>query len=287
MKFEWLLIMILIASCSSGQNALSRIPASRDSCVDLVNSIVRTNIQNDALEFNHFNVERDFDIYNSFFRFYETGSFDQTVVNLPSGTTWFDMGTGLGRVFDKGLNLKNPRIHGVGISYQRPDHYEEIKGIQNRFKYLHGDYVENMARDGKLKEWKGKSMLVTDLYGPLSYSEEIPLLLQIYLDLLAKDGTLMFNMMVEKNYSEGMNLITPTQSNIINGNKFGIVDWLKTIPGISVVEKAVIKKIGDIYFEEYISIKVVKQVEVVKVPNNLRLLKYEEGSPPNRQFNFD
>jgi len=49
-------------------------------------------------------VNRGFDHYNYYhFNFSTTGDLDKVVASLPAGSTWIDMGTGRGNVFNKGL----------------------------------------------------------------------------------------------------------------------------------------------------------------------------------------
>jgi hypothetical protein len=252
-------------------------------------------------------------MYSALFPFKNSERVEDTVQALPEGSVWVDMGAGQARALAEGLR-KNPKIaKGVAIAYKKP--FNAIKDpsgtsvlrrilsrvfepqrefvptkAADRFSYLHGDYVENMYRDGKLDDLKGNVDLITDVFGPVSYSENLPDVLQTYFDLLKQNGVLIVNLMLDVNYSgHGANFKQiPAQAKnqvftdrTIDRN--GVITWLKTIPGIEVIDESEVQGNG-IARERSAGIKIVKTAEDVIVPRTLKTEVYEAGSPPKRIF---
>jgi hypothetical protein len=266
--------------------SLSPSAQSQSICEEIFQPQARIEIQNENISRNFFNVSRGLKDYSLHFGFRNTLSIEQEIRLLRPGSTWIDMGAGQALALIEGLRL-NRGIKGVGIAYRNPGKQPWFsQGIRNRFQYISGDYVENLSRDGKLNSFVGQTDLITDLYGPLSYSEHFPDLLQIYFDLLKPGGELLFNLM--KSRSTGQNSITVNQVlNSGSGNVHAIVMWLKTIPGIEVSEVIDDSRQEAHLAESSIAIRIKKRRAVVTVPKTLETVTYISGSPPVRIFKFN
>ena len=243
----------------------------------------RVEIQNKNIAENNFNVSRGLKVYSLHFPFKKSAVLQLLVKALAPGSTWVDMGAGRARALNDGLKL-NPGLNGVAVSYKQPFDAATGESATGRFKYLDGDYVENMSRDGAFNHLRGRVQLITDLYGPLSYSEEIPELLQVYVDLLAKRGVAYLNIMTERIKILGKNESSIEMMNGVNGSKNGFVAWLKAIPGIEIVERARFVAGGAQSAEISEAIMIRKIADHVEVPRNLMSAEYISGSPPRRVF---
>ena len=245
---------------------------SQESCSAYFGHLEKTEINNDFLKNNIFEAARNLRHYSlGNLPFKNSRSVIEEIMSLREGSKLMDMGTGEARALVEAL-VANPKIEeGIGIAYERPFIIANLEKVAGRFRYLEGDYVENMARDGVLDKYFGKIDLIMDVYGPLSYSEKLPPLLQIYFDLLKPGGLLIFNIMTGRSTTPIMNS--------------GIMGWLSMIPGIELVEvnhgQAPTKGGG---FENFYSIKIKKASAKVVVPNNLETASYIPGNPPERTF---
>lgn len=256
-------------------------------------NFLRTEIRNEFIASNEFTVNRTLDVYSQHFPFKKTESLKKTVENLPKGSLWVDMGAGRAHALIDGLDL-NPNIsEGVAIACKKPQGAESGRDFPRRFRYLEGDFVENMGRDGKLDTLKGRVNLITDVFGPISYSEYLPPLLQIYFDLLRPNGLAVFNIMAERNFDKTntnqLYLVNdPLSVNpvLINGNQNadGIIAWLRTIPGIEIIEAAEYTLMSVEHWEKSYVIKIRKISNEVIIPQTLKTIKYEASSPPKRAF---
>ncbi len=227
------------------------------------------------LVLNSFNTSRGLSHYVE--RFTPTGSsFRNTLLDLPSGSIWLDSGTGQARALVEGLNSYPNIGQGIGIGYQRPDNFIHPSELGNRFSYLDGELIENMAKSGRLNHLMGKVNLITDLYGSLSYTKEFAEVLQVLVDLLAKDGKIFFH-------------LTRTKNSVIATHEAGssLLRWLESIPGLevtSLTHPATSKFENRSSFE---TILIRKTTEDVKVPTDLILKTYEDGTPPKRRHLWD
>ncbi len=238
-------------------------------------------IPNQYLSNNRFNTSRDLGEYWRNFSFSETESLRSITSHLSEGSTWIDMGAGHAKALKEGLFM-NPHINGVAIGFVKPKGYYEYPEISNRFTYMDGEFVENMYSRGRLSHLKNQTELITDYYGPLSYSENLPLLFQIYFDLLKPSGVLVFHFDATKPENQ-----TYFKSNSIRIQdrltEDGIIQWLRTIPGIQVIDA---KHTGRLSAHAQWAIKIKKINSDIVVPNTLITTKYTAGSPPKREFDF-
>ena len=232
------------------------------------------------LSANEFTVNRNLIHYEDTFSSKVLGlSFKQVLTSLPKKSTWIDMGTGKAYAILEGL-YENPHIKGVGIAYKKPNHRDFIKVIEGlvgqRFQYLEGEYVENMMSLGLLDKWKGKVKLITDVYGPLSYADNVSRIMQIYLDLVSKNGQLFFHISEHKT--------TLVKSGSVR--TFTLIDWFKSIKGIEVKvlnsHEGIYEKTGEEV--KVVSLQIIKTTKDVEVPQNLFLQSNEYGTPSRREY---
>ena len=270
--------------------ALGSASVRANECSDRLKNYVQ--IKNDRLVENRFTVTRDLAEYHLIFNFNSTASLENVQKNLKPGSVWFDMGAGGAIALMEGLQ-KYPNIsQGVAVAYQRPKNSISEPIRNERFLYLDGDYVENMALNGRLARWAYDTDLFTDVFGPISYSENLPQLFQIYFDLLKQDGVLYFNLMNQRNFVVNREGIVRTDTfksvnRVVKNGRIqadGILAWLNSIPGIEVEGTTRMSSGGSGQIEESISYKVRKIAADVVVPNTLITEYYKAGSPPERSF---
>lgn len=248
-------------------------------CDSHLSGTSRITTEDTFLKNNNFKVNRDLESYDNHFSFEKSLSFEKMVLTLPPGSTWIDMGAGKAVALVDGLN-RNPKIkEAVGIAYARPNGVERYNGPPERFRYLEGDYVENMARDQKLQDLNGRVTLISDLYGPFSYTREIVSLMQVYFNLLKPEGVLVFNVMVKRNHFNYA-LVPETEMNSIAELR----KWLSSIPGTEILDETEFRARSGTFFEDSIAFKIKKTATSVIVPNNIKTLEFESWSPPQRKF---
>lgn len=243
----------------------------------------RVEIQNAKIAGNKFFTSRNLHSYSNHLQFRETRNMYGLVRDLKKDELWVDMGAGQANALIEGLKV-NSQFKALGISYKIPDG-TDLSEYQDRLTYLDGDFVENMARDGILNPFVGKTSLITDVYGPISYSEHLPQLFQIYFDLLQVDGHLVFNLMTT---SSRAHIVTKKNVFIQNGveDEMSIYSWLKTIPGIEIVDASSFVANGT-ELEKSIGFKIRKVSKIVNVPNTLITEVYQEASPATRIFRLE
>lgn len=261
---------------------------------NLCQALFYRELDNYHVENNNYKTHRDLDNYNLMFPFTQTSSLTQQVKLLPPSAVWVDSGAGGLYALAQGLS-RNSFITGVGITYKLPKRVVDVTESGERLVVLEGDYIENMYAKGQLSAWKGRVDLLTDVFGPLSYTERLPLVLQVYLDLLRPGGQMVVNFPQQRNFSVvgyyNVPLDTPISVNAFmrGGRELpdGFIEWLKTIPGIKVEEVAESRNQIDMdFWEQELAIKITKLAPQVQVPENLRLINYMSDRPPVRSFEW-
>jgi hypothetical protein len=262
----------LISSLVFVHLAFQAVPAwSQESCSLFFGHFEQTKIENEYLEMNDFKVSRDLQKYSTVnLPFEKTKNVFDEVMALPEGSRWIDMGAGEARALVDGLVANTKIAEGIAIAYERPFVIANPEKVPGRFRYLEGDFVENMAKEGRLDQFVGKVDLITDVYGPLSYSEKIPPLLQIYFDLLKPGGLLIFNVMTGR-------IKTPVMNT-------GLMGWISRLPGVEFLEVFHRNMVYSGGFENFYSIKIKKIESKIVVPKNLETDIYIPGNPPERTF---
>ncbi len=124
----------------------------------------------------------------------------------------------------------------------------------------------------------------------MTYSDQLPMLLQTYFNLLKTNGLVIFNFDIEMdtaNLKHQYRFRTDRiESNVVNVNgkseRLGLIDWIKTIPGIEIIDYA---DRGDVTkAHQYVALKIRKINDTVQVPQNLLTVEYIPTGPPVRRF---
>lgn len=254
----------------------------------LCTAIFYKEIANKHMNDNDFTTSRELNNYSYEFEFRDSAPFSDVLLTLPSKAVWFDMGMGQGLALKQGLEL-NTDVRGVGVSYKHPTHKQmaSFETVRDRVTLLEGDYVEVMALKGRLEPWMGRVALITDVYGPISYTHDLSRVLQVYMDLLRPGGVIMFNLGTSRNYNQDKYLPALESINTFLYRGYAghgaLYNWLLSIPGIEVADLIprpveYMGKVGAV-----LSVKIRKTSLKVQVPE-LLLLDYVEGKPPHRVF---
>ena len=192
------------------------------------NTVCAEVVQNERLATNSFNVGRGYAEYSkkitpkgkSLFQIFEA---------LPKNSIWFDMGAGLSHALTHGLLRFNQISKGVAVVFKNPKDFQDPRvshpRLEGRYENLSGELVQDLFLKGKLDPYLGKVNVITDVYGPLTYTRQINEVLQIYLDLLAPGGKVYFVI------REGSNSI---QSSTHRNPSW--LSFLKSIEGVEVVK---------------------------------------------------
>jgi hypothetical protein len=276
-------------------------------CSEIFQTAARVKIENQLIAANAFTDNRDLNTYSSQLPFKQAPSIISLLEQLQHGSTWIDMGAGEANALADGLRQNLKITHGIAVGVKKPKFAKDERDLPGRLRYLDGDFVENMVRDGKLNSFMGQVDLISDVFGPLSYSEHLPELFQAYFDLLKTNGTLVFNFMLERNQKLQPGLERRPESlltrwkKLLGGQKYeygvatvnqlwrsdqegpaNFLIWLESIPGIEVVEIAGSMAAEGHRWEKSLAIQIRKVSSKVSVPHTLRTVKYQAGGPPQR-----
>jgi len=241
------------------------------------------------LQNNNYTQSRILSEYNDFFMFRRAKDLLQTLAGIRKGATWFDMGSGKNVALVKGLE-QNPQIRrGVGVSATRTEFALGDQRVPGRMKQMNGDYLENLVASGRFKNQMGKVDLITDIFGPLSYSKNVVEVMQIYLNLLSKNGKLMTAFQIARGTVADVmhdEKIHPYNAMLTADGLFqhGLLEWLKSIPGIEVemIEQTAVSEDGK--FEHTMGVRITKLQDNVIVPNTIKVDKEVPTVPPIRIF---
>lgn len=231
---------------------------------------------------NKFTKSRSLLNYDFAFAFNWAANVSKTIARLAAGAKWMDMGAGEAKAIIEVLRSNQSLGEAIAISHTVPKEFEWPADVDaSRFTYLKDDFVENMARNGQLDRWAGQIDVITDLYGPFSYTNDVVAVLQTYLDLLKPGGVAFINLMNEEKingkYVRWNSTFSPT------GGRLNLIEWIAGLPGVEVVATArQVAGRGD--SERSIAIKIKKTAPVVIVPTNLEVTEYMPYSPPRRSF---
>lgn len=261
-------------------------------CSTLLRELTPTekfHVQNAAIEKNGFNVSRGKSAYLEDLSGENGIGLAHKLDHLPKDAVYVDMGAGIAMAITQILRSHPSIAEGVAIAYAKPANFQIFS--HRKLTYIAGDFVENLAASGRLGHLKGRVDLITDVYGPLSYSNDVSRLLQVYLDLLKPEGTLLFNWMTLQNsVNEATGAISKSVMNRLNGivprgkDPTGLLDWLKKVPGIE-VEFVKASRAGSAKnAEESVAIQITKKSADPKIPRELSASEYAEGNPPKRVF---
>ncbi len=228
-------------------------------------------VQSERVQKNLFNVGRGFSEYAK--KITRSGkSLFQIFESLPKDSVWFDMGAGLSHALTHGLLRFEQIKKGVAVVYKNPEGYQDPRIIhpklKDRYENLEGDLIQDQYLKGKLDPFFGKVNVITDVYGPLTYTRQINEVLQIYLDLLAPGGKIYF--------------IIREASNPIYSSTHRNPSWLSFLKSIDGVEVQRLSPENNLEKESSFVIQKIKPQAQLKKPLTEKL--YEDGMTLKRVF---
>lgn len=184
---------------------------------------------------------------------------------------WLDSGGGEGIAVRQYLDLAKargwPAVKVTLLAYETPARSEGLLEV------LSGRFLEKIP-DAEI----AKSDVITDLFGPLSYSGQPHLVLQKYLDRL-KDGGKAFIHLGAGDQAFG------TKNTVVmaDGRVVPFVEWLKTVPGLD-FENEVRRIVTPMReFDTATAILTRRAGRAVRFPP-LELIQYKDGMPPRMMF---
>ena len=128
-----------------------------------------------------------------------TSSLNYRLKNLNAGDIWFSSGAAHAVAETQFLTFPDyPRTAKViSFDQQRPKTSSLRNLLQdypNRYQYLsNGKTLEEAYLAGELNHLFGKITLITDIYGPATYTADLSLVFEIYMKLLKPGGVLITN----------------------------------------------------------------------------------------------
>lgn len=163
---------------------------------------------------NKFTTSRSLQEYIGFFSFKDGNTLKQPLFeklqSLKSSDRWLDSGAGRAyaqKTFLKSFKDKQDAPELIAMSYKKPLFVWPV--FSKKFQYIEGKWLEEIPTS-ELKKFN----LITDIYGPISYSKNPISILNKYLDLLEVGGEAYF-LLVSRN-----NLID------MNGHVVSLGEWL-------------------------------------------------------------
>lgn len=144
------------------------------------------------LENNDFRGERDYNKYIEQLSAREIPSYSEFVNSTPKTGLYMDSGAAHALAVRQSLAL-DPNLHAVAFSYKKPANPgldEDILGYKGRMEYVEGGKLEVLIADktSRLFGLRGKISRLSELFGPLIYSDDIEAVFNAYADLLEVGG---------------------------------------------------------------------------------------------------
>ena len=184
---------------------------------------------------------------------------------------WLDSGGGEGIAVRQYLDLAKarswPAVKVTLLAYETPARSEGLLEV------LSGRFLEKIP-DAEI----AKSDIITDLFGPLSYSGQPHLVLQKYLDRLKDGGKAFIHLGAGDQAFGTMNTVV-----MADGKVVPFVEWLKTVPGLD-FENEVRRIVTPMReFDTATAILTRRAGRDVRFPP-LELIQYKDGMPPRMMF---
>jgi len=257
---------------------------------DLLDACLRIN---ERLRKNDFPHTRRFSDY--FVEFRE--SFIWAIAPLGANDVWLDSGAGSGGAIHDYQDQKKfmhpdeeqPVLFNsagpaavIAVNLNPPaDHFlthDQLPGF-TKWAHLENKPVEGISTE-KLTQF-GKINLITDVYGPMSYSFFPHLVLRKYIDILKSDGQILLTRM-------------PTTTVVVNDETLTFHQWLKNIDGLVVESlnwRAHDKREVEQFPERHASVEAQLPMRIrlksdpstIKVPQ-LKFTGLADEQPPARVF---
>lgn|GEM_PF-5747605 len=212
--------------------------------------------------------EEDFGSGRGLKEYYQ--KFDSTglkleLLELKDGEVWIDMGAGEGaKALLDFASRKQYRGTGIGVTLKDPPNRAALDaitaGTAGRFRLVSGTPVEKLDLSSL-----PRARVITDLFGPFSYTLEVDRVLERYLSLLETGGALHLF------YMPYANEIRPRAG---DGPRQSMLTWFREIKGVEISESA----------DPYV-IKIRKVSEHTVVPK-IVLEHVFDFAPPVRMFRW-
>jgi hypothetical protein len=251
------------------------------------------------LKTNSFGIGRGMISYGQFltpgrkFARFENGAPNQPLKNslfarylrrLNKNDVWIDMGAG-SAVALREAPATGVKARRVAIGIQMPGEGAEgqsglpqaLKDPTQRLSYLAGDYIENRNLSELQHEIGQPAQVISDVLGPMSYTDRPDKVLDRYLELLAPKGKVFVS----------LSTMTRVESGV---RDIGVEAWLRSIPGISVrrVYHPVTTYSQLNAENEFLSFVIEKQTPNARVPHALTIKSFHSegtfGWTPERVF---
>jgi hypothetical protein len=213
--------------------------------------------------------------------------------SLGSSDRWLDIGAGEGQAIldyyapeDKVAPARTCSGYGgkvravaMSIEDRRTDKWQQqAASAGDRIRYLSGKRLRSYSG-----EELGKFQIITDVYGGFSYTEDLSQFMEKVMSLLATGGVF-YTLVQSVHLEDGKDKPSTwylTELMDTGGQDVKVCSWLKKTS----CAKVVCESKSDWHTPtELIHIK--KVCSDVSVPR-LKLLKYEAGNPPGRQFQLE
>ena len=247
-----------------------------DTCASSVVELHKGSI----IQNNKFARSRDLrDYQHTFkFRFGSDNAMLERHLREGGSMTYVDMGAGQGLALRQ-AKQQNPELNAIGIAYKAPESAEAAIE-ESPIQYLSGKFVEEMLDDGDLNHLVGQVDFITDLYGPLSYSNNFMKVFESYLTLLKVDGVMTFNLMIQRKITRNHHVI---MNDFDGEGLFPFLIWLKSIKGLEVEigRPSAPSLMGGEVFQSF---KITKRSSNISFRNEIEILEYTEDAPAIRKF---
>jgi SAM-dependent methyltransferase len=242
------------------------------------------------LQSNDFKIVRDLDEYNFLLRNSATPSFIEILRALPKNSLYLDAGAGEAHVLREVIKnfaaLGIQKLRALGVSYKKPtaeDLESDHKNFSDRFDYIDGDVIENLLHNSRLINFKGQVDLISDIHGPLSYTDDIAAILNTYADLLKVGGHAMIYL-----YEGNSSFLVDRRVHFSRVTLRELHHFIPLITGgrLEVVEARM--HIGEsnlpIFYESVFYLKRVEPKEEQVKINPFELVGWKDEAPPIREF---
>jgi hypothetical protein len=223
-----------------------------------------------------------------------TSDFCDELGRLRSSDRWLDIGAGEGqaildyyafeedaaRAIKCGRSLSKAQAVAMSIEDRRTDKWRQQAAIfgADRIRYLAGKRLSQYSR-----EELGKFRIITDVYGGFSYTEKLSQFLERVLSLL-ETGGVFYTMVQSVHLEHGRDKRSTwylTELMDAAGRDVKVCSWLKKTTCVKVACES--KSDWEAPTE---LIRIRKVCGDISVPS-MKLLKYEAGNPPGRQFQLE
>lgn len=271
--------------------------------------LVQIEKSNTRLSENKFFHERNLQRYENLLASQQIPTLTEFLQQLPDGAVFLDSGAGdalaIRDLIEKSSKLNLPFIQYLATSIVKPDFSNEYKkrnpGKQspldhdlekynNFFSYIDGGKIQDLVSDPKsnLYFYRESVDFITDLFGPLSYANDIQEIINTYADLLKVGGQALMLL------NESSVTFKPAFKNKFQNTRLTFRELSFLIPMISGGRLEVVR--ADMQYEGYwpqfektvLWVRKVSQAVDKSIQGSpLQLIKFYDEAPPLRTYLVD